>query len=114
MEQREQLDLGLDELGRRGALRKSVDVMLEKLHDERRLDVVHMPLVTLLYKLSDALEMAGGRGASVALLSAQYQDVWSKLNELPYPEPDDDEEEAFDVVLIEPVAPPPAVAARAG
>lgn len=111
MEQREELDLGLDELGNRGALRKSVDAMLTRLHQEQRLDVVHAPLVTLLYKLADALEMAGGRGASVALLSAQYQDVWTKLSELPLPEPDDDDDEAFDVVLIEPVEPPPAVSA---
>lgn len=111
MEQREQLDLGLDELGHRGALRKSVDVMLERLHEERRLDVVHMPLVTLLYKLADALEMAGGRGASVALLSSQYQEVWTKLYELPMPTPDEDEDDAFDVVLIEPVEPPAAVSA---
>lgn len=89
-----------DITGPTGSLRRAAETMIDDLNRARRLDIEHAPLVQLLLKLSDSLESASGRGASVALLSAQYLSVWEKLATIPYPvDDDDDKPTAYDVVL---------------
>lgn len=88
-----------------GAMRKSAESMIDRLNQEGRIDALHAPLVSLLLKLADSLEGASGRGASIALLSAQYQQTWERLAALPLPEtPDADLPTTYDVVLA-PVEP---------
>ena len=50
-----------------------------------RITVDHEPLLQLLLKLADSLEAATGQGTSVALLSAQFQQVWQTLARLRAP-----------------------------
>jgi hypothetical protein len=88
------------ETHRRGQLHDAVAVMVRQLDDDGRLGPAHMPMVALAYRLADALEVSGGRGASVAMLSAQFQDVWQRLTDLPLPVLDDDDT-GYDVELIE-------------
>lgn len=72
-------------------LRQSVQRMIKVLEAENRLTPEHEPLCMLALKLSNALEASGGRGASVALLSAQFREVWATLAALPKPvDPDAD------------------------
>lgn len=79
--------------------------MVKHLDGQGRLDVEHLPLVEHLYGLCEALDKAGGRGASYALLSAQFDKTWERLASLPFPEPDDDDAAIeYDVVLIPPAA----------
>lgn len=92
---------GLD-LHRRGAMHDAAQMMVSELDDQGRITAEHLPLVALLYRLADALEVSGGRGASVAMLSAQFQDVWERLSTLPVPVLDDDDD-AYDVALLTPV-----------
>lgn len=94
--------------GPTGSLRHAAELMIADLRDSKRLDVEHAPLVQLLLKLSDALELASGRGASVALLSAQYMSVWEKLATIPYPVDDDDDTETTYDVVLHPVRMPDA------
>jgi hypothetical protein len=83
--------------------------MVEHLAGQGRLDVEHLPLVEHLYGLCEALDTSTGRGASYALLSAQFDKTWERLATLPFPEPDEgDDDIEFDVVLI-----PPAIEAAA-
>lgn len=83
----------------RGELTESVDRTVAQLREEKRLTPVHDAAVALLYKLADALERSSvGRGASVALLSAQYLAVVKELQALPSPVEADSGE--FDVVLL--------------
>ena len=84
-------------------LKASVDATLEQLRDQHRLTAEHEALVGLLYKITDALDHATvGRGASIALLAAQYQSVIRDLLALPTPVEADGAE--FDVVLLPVVA----------
>lgn len=66
-------------------LAQSVNRMVKALEAENRLSVEHEPLCALAVKLANALEASGGRGASVALLAAQFREVWSTLAALPKP-----------------------------
>ena len=67
------------------ALRMSVQRMIKTLDAQGRLTADHEPLCALALKLANALEQSGGRGASVALLSAQFREVWATLAALPAP-----------------------------
>lgn len=84
------------------ALRGSVLTMVEGLRASNRLTEEHEPLAALALKLANALESSGGRGASVALLAAQFREVWSMLSSLPTPI-DPDAEVTMEVTLL-PVA----------
>lgn len=96
---------GLDQ-HRRGALHDAAAAMIKDLDDQDRLTPEHLPMVALLYRLADALEVAGGRGASVALLSAQFQGVWERLHEAPAPVVEvGEDEDSFDVQLLTPATP---------
>jgi len=98
-------------VGRRLA---TCQAMVRALGAQGRLDVVHMPMVEHLYGLCEALDSAGGRGASIALLSAQFDKAWERLATLPFPESDADDDDAeYDVVVLRPVAPPPELTAGA-
>ncbi len=80
--------------------------MVHELERTGRLDVVHLPIVEHLYALCEALDGAGrGRGASYALLSAQFDKAWERLASLPMPEPSDDDEVEFDVSFLPPAHP---------
>lgn len=72
------------------ALHASVTKQVEALRESGRVTVEHEPLVALAFRLADALESSSGRGASVALLSAQFQAVWERLAALPMPAGDVD------------------------
>lgn len=79
--------------------------MVAELEESGRLDVVHYPIVEHLYGLCEALDRAGGRGASYALLSAQFDKAWERLASLPMPDVDDDDAVDFDVSLLPPAHP---------
>jgi len=102
-----QLEFDLGELTKPfGAMTAAVDAMIGELNASGRLEVAHLPLVALIHKLATSLEASGGRGASVAMLSAQFQEVWDRLASLPAPDAGAAAPE-FDVVLLpvlEPVA----------
>jgi hypothetical protein len=104
-----QLAFDLGDLANRapgiGRRLRTCQVMVEHLQATGRLDVVHLPIVEHLYGLCEALESAGGRGASYALLSAQFDKAWERLASLPLPEPDDDDDLDFDVSLLPPAHP---------
>lgn len=84
-------------------LRTSVARMVEALEGSDRIQVEHLPLVALAYKLADALEQSSGRGASVALLSAQFSAVWERLQALPFPVAAVDSAFEVELVPVEPV-----------
>ena len=89
--------------------------MVRALEAQGRLDVVHLPMVEHLYGLCEALDTAGGRGASIALLSAQFDKTWERLATLPFPEADAADDDAeYDVVVLRPVAPPAELDAGTG
>lgn len=101
----DQLWLELD-IVRQRSLRPSVELMVAELNKGGRLSAEHAPVVALFLKLADALDASGGRGASIAMLSAQYQEVWDRLVSLTTLDDEDDEgEDRFDVVLIPPAMP---------
>ena len=101
----DQLSLELDIVYRR-SLRPAVELMVAELGREGRLSAEHAPIVSLFLKLADALDGSGGRGASIAMLSAQYQEVWDRLVSLTTLDDEDDEDDGrFDVVLIPPAMP---------
>jgi hypothetical protein len=96
---------GIDQ-HKRGALHDATRSMIEDLDRQDRLTAEHLPMVALLYRLADALEVAGGRGASVALLSAQFQGVWERLHDAPAPVVEvGTDEDQFDVQLLTPATP---------
>lgn len=106
----DQLRFDLDVVQQR-SLRPAVQLMLADLDQRGRLSAEVAPIVSLFLKLGDALDAAGGRGASVAMLSAQFQEVWDRLVALTALADDEDDAEDFDVVLLPPVEPddePPA------
>lgn len=76
--------------------------MVESLAADDRLRPVDLPLVALLHKLAESLEMSSGKGASVALLSKEFRETRRELAELAE---DDtaDVSPTYDVVLL-PVA----------
>lgn len=84
---------------------RTCQVMVRALEESGRLDVVHLPIVEHLYGLCEALDKAGGRGASYALLSAQFDKAWERLASLPLPDPDDGDDVDFDVALLPPAHP---------
>lgn len=101
----DQLLLDLDVVRQR-SLRPAVELMVTELGKEGRLTAEHAPVVALFLKLADALDASGGRGASIAMLSAQFQDVWDRLVSLTDLNDDVDEgEEHYDVVLLQPAFP---------
>lgn len=107
----EQLGLDID-IVRERSLRPSVQAMVEELGRRNLLGAEDAPIVALFYKLADALDAAGGRGASVAMLSAQFQEVWRQLAALVSTGEDQDDAEDYDVVLLQPAQPddePPAL-----
>ena len=85
-----------------GPTRLACQRLVEHLEDQERLDVEHLPMVAVLYKLADTLDhAAGGRGASIALVAAQFKDYWASLATLPMPVgAEDDGPETYDVVLL--------------
>lgn len=106
----EQLGLDID-IARQRSLRPSVQAMVDELGRRNLLSPEDAPIVALFYKLADALDAAGGRGASVAMLSSQFQEVWDRLVALGALDDDEDGAEDYDVVLLQPVEPddePPA------
>jgi hypothetical protein len=92
---------------RQRLLRPAVEVMVTELGKEGRLTAEHAPIVSLFLKLADALDASGGRGASIAMLSAQFQEVWDRLISLTVDDEDDVDDEHYDVVLL-PAAMPDA------
>jgi len=108
-----QLAFDLGELDRPESLTgkrlRTCQVMVAALEESGRLDIVHLPIVEHLYGLCEALDKAGGRGASYALLSAQFDKAWERLASLPMPEPEESDDLDFDVFL--PPAHPDHVAA---
>jgi hypothetical protein len=83
---------------------RTCQAMVRALEADGRLDVVHMPMVEHLYGLCEALDKAGGRGASYALLSAQFDRTWERLASLPMPEPEESADDLdYDVMIIAPV-----------
>jgi hypothetical protein len=92
---------------RQRLLRPAVEVMVAELGKEGRLTAEHAPIVSLFLKLADALDASGGRGASIAMLSAQFQEVWDRLISLTVDDEDDVDDEHYDVVLL-PAAMPDA------
>lgn len=107
-----QLEFDLGDLNNRstapGRRLTTCMAMVQHLADTGRLDAVHIPLVEHLYGLCEALDGAHqGRGASYALLSAQWANTWERLATLPLPEADDDGAEAdYDVVVLRAVEAP--------
>lgn len=100
----DQLWLELD-LVRQRSLRPAVEAMVADLGKQGRLSAEHAPIVSLFLKLADALDASGGRGASIAMLSSQFQEVWDRLVSLTTLDDEDEEDERFDVVLIPPAMP---------
>ncbi len=93
------------EIVQQRSLRPAVQVMVDELGRGGRLKAEHAPIVSLFLKLADALDAAGGRGASVAMLSAQFQEVWDRLVSLTLEDGDQDDVDDYDVVLLKPVEP---------
>ena len=82
-----------------GDLKASVERTIAYLESENRLTPAHDATVALLRKLATAMDEASvGRGASIALLSAQYLTVVKELQALPAPVEADLVE--YDVVLL--------------
>lgn len=101
----DQLWLELDVVRQR-SLRPAVELMVADLGKGGRLTAEHAPIVSLFLKLADALDASGGRGASIAMLSAQFQEVWDRLVSLTLDDDEDGEgEEHYDVVLLQPAFP---------
>lgn len=101
MSQQLHLDLGDQFASSRGHLRAQVQLMVAELDQAGRLSPSHAPLVGLLYRLADALEGVGGRGASVAMLAKEYRETWRTLSEArPTVEEDTAGEAEYDVVFL--------------
>lgn len=100
----DQLWLELDVVRQR-SLRPAVELMVADLGKDGRLTAEHAPIVSLFLKLADALDASGGRGASIAMLSAQFQEVWDRLVSLTLDDEDAEGEEHYDVVLLQPAFP---------
>lgn len=85
-----------------GALHRAAAAMIEHLRQSNRLALEDEPLAQMLLKYAHTLDTAAtGRGASIALVGAQFTATWERLKELEAPS--DAAAEEFDVVLL-PVA----------
>lgn len=73
--------------------------MIDSLREQNRLTIEDEPLAEALFKYADVLDTAaGGRGASIALVGAQFTATWEKLKALQAPVEAGGEE--YDVVLL--------------
>lgn len=104
----EQLELELEGLYKpgRGQMRAQAEFMVRELDDQDRLTKAHIPLIGLLYRLADALEESGGRGASVAMLSREFRDTWQLLASQPAPV-DAEAANEFEVTWLDEANPDP-------
>jgi hypothetical protein len=84
--------------------------MVAHLNATGRIGPVHLPMVEHLYGLCEAMDAVTGRGASYALLAAQFDKTWERLATLPPPDTDDEVgADDYDVVVLHAVAPPAAL-----